>query len=275
MAGPRHIYKFVSADGTIAALIPLARAEFETSQPLLNATAGAIGMDYAVDLHRMGRAPLGVARETVRALITAPDSLALDSVSDQLVSDIQAIGRGQLWSIGADASERWSEARAVDVARPVVTYQSLRSAALTLTFERYTDWRAPVMTAIDASLRSGSVNVAVTNTGNGDVHAIQFVLSANAAGGFATPAVTHQLTGETWASTRTAANGQHKLRVDSGDYTVERTTDNGATWSDDYGAFSQGALQVGFMRLLPGTQTLVVTGCPNAELRIEFWPVFR
>ncbi len=275
VAGPRHVYKFVSTDGTITALFPLARAEFSTDQPLMNATAAAVGMDYAVDLHRTGRAPLGVARETVRALVTAPDSAGLDSASDQLVSDIQAIGRGQLWSIGADGSERWAEARAVDVARPVVTYQSLRSAAVTLTFDRYTDWRAPDLTVATASLRSGSVNVTVTNDGNGDVHAIRFLLEANAANGFATPAVTHGLTGETWASTRTAANNQHKLRVDAGAYTVERSTDNGATWASDYAAFSQGSLQVGFMRLLPGSQTLVVTGCPNAELRIEFWPVYR
>ncbi len=159
--------------------------------------------------------------------------------------------------------------------RPVVSYRSLRSAAIGLEFQRETEWRGATLTTVTATLDSGSELVAITNPGNADATAISFLIEANGAGGFEAPAVSHPLTGESWSSSRTAANSNHALRVDAGAYAVERTTDNGATWASDYAAFSQGSLQVGFMRLLPGSQTLVVTGCPNAELRIEFWPVYR
>ena len=275
MAGPRHIYKFVSSDGLTTATFPLARAEFESDQELRSALATAVGMDYAVDLHGSGRAPLDVATERARALLTGDDAADLDATADALTSAVLEIGRGQLWSIGADGTERWAWARATHVPRPVVTYRSLRSAALTLEFVRLSDWYGATKTTITATLDSASEIVAITNPGNADARAITFLLEANAASGFATPAFSHPLTGESWSSTRTAANGNHALRVDTGRYTVERTTDNGATWTDDYAAFSAGAVQVGFMRFLPGTQSITITGCPNAALTIEFWPVYR
>ena len=275
MAGPRHIYKFVSTDGLTTATFPLARAEFESDQALRNALAPAVGMDYVVDLHGSGRAPLDVATERARALLTGDDAADLDATADALTSAVLEIGRGKLWSIGADGTERWAWARATHVPRPVVSYQSLRSAAIVLEFVRLSDWYGATKTTITATLDSASEIVAVTNDGNADARAITFLLEANAASGFATPVVSHPLTGETWSSTRTAANGNHALRVDTGRYTVERTTDNGSSWTDDYAAFSVGAVQVGFMRFLPGAQSITITGCPNAQLTIEFWPVYR
>lgn len=275
MAGARHIYKFVSSDGLTTATFPLARAEFESDQGLRNALAPAVGMDYAVDLHGSGRAPLDTGAERVRALLTGDDAEDLDDTADTLTSAVLEIGRGKLWSIGADGTERWAWARATHVPRPTVSYQSLRSAAIVLEFVRLSDWYGDTLVTVTATLDSASEVVAITNPGNADARAITFLLEANVASGFAAPSFSHPLTGESWSSTRTAANGNHALRVDTGKYTVERTTDNGATWTDDYAEFSTGAVQVGFMRFLPGTQSITITGCPDAALTIEFWPVYR
>jgi len=275
MAGARHIYKFVSADGLTTATFPLSLAEFETDQEIRNALVPAVGLSYAVDLHGQGHAPLGLATERVRALLTGADSIALDAAAEALTGAVLEIGRGKLWSIGADGSERWAWARATRVPRPVVSYRSLRSAAIGLEFQRETEWRGATLTTVTATLDSGSELVAITNPGNADATAISFLIEANGAGGFAAPAVSHPLTGESWSSSRTAANGNHALRVDAGAYRVEYTTDNGGTWTNDYANFAQGIVQVSFMRLLPGTQSLTVTGCPNAQLTIEFWPAYR
>ena len=96
MAGARHIYQFVSSDGLTTATFPLARAEFESDQELRNAIVTAVGMDYAVDLHGQGRAPLGTATERVRALLTGDDADDLDDTADALTSAVLEIGRGNV-----------------------------------------------------------------------------------------------------------------------------------------------------------------------------------
>lgn len=275
MAGPRHITRFKSVDGLTVATLPTARAEVESSLELRNALVQAVGMDYAVDLHGTGKAPVGVGVERYRALMTAASDTALDTTADALAAAIWEIGRGKLWSVGADGTERWAWARAVAIPRPVVSYQSLRSGAVVVEFRRLSDWYAATETSVVVALTGSPQSVAVTNDGTIDARAVTFLLEADAAGGFSAPSFSHPLTGETWASTRVAGGANDALRVDAGKYTVEYTTDNAATWADDYANFSQGSLQVGFMRLLPGAQTLTVTGCPDATLTITFSAPFR
>ena len=80
MAGPRHITRFESVDGVTVATIPDARGEHEATLDLRNALATAVGMDYAVDLHGSGKAPLGVGQERVRALMTGDDERLLAEI---------------------------------------------------------------------------------------------------------------------------------------------------------------------------------------------------
>ena len=275
MAGPRHIVRFESLDATTVVNLPLARAELESSQELRTALVEAVGMDYAVDLHGTGRAPLGVGRERLRALLTGDDADAFDTAADALRADIYAIGRGKLWSVGDDATERWAWARARAMPDIQVSSRATRLAPVVIEFDRLSDWYGDTETEIVTALTTDPQVIAVTNDGTADARAITFVLDANAAGGFSAPEISHALTGESWASTRVASNGSHILRVNTGAYTVERSTDGGSSWSDDYAAFSTGSVQVGFMRFIPGAQSIEVAGCTNATLTISFYPAFR
>jgi len=275
MAGPRHIVRFESIDGLTIVTLPLARAEIESSQELRTALVEAVGMDYAVDLHGTGRAPLGVGRERLRALLTADDADAFDTAADALRADIYAIGRGKLWSVGDDATERWAWARARAMPDIQLSSRATRLAPVVIEFDRLSDWYGDTETEIVTALTTDPQAIAITNDGNADARAITFLLEAGGAGGFNAPSVSHALTGETWASTRTAAGALDQLRVNTGAYTVEYSDDDGATWSDDYALFSTGSVQVGFMRLLPGAQSIEVAGCTNATLTISFYPAFR
>jgi len=275
MAGARHITRFESVDGLTVATLPANLGEYESVQELRNALADAVGMDYAVDLHGTGKAPLAIGQERMRALLTAASDTALDTAADGLAAAIYAIGRGKLWRTAADGSEQWCWARAAAIPRPVVTYQSRVSGAFICEFRRLSDWYAETETIETFALTGSPQTIAITNAGNTDARAVTFLLEADAASGFAAPSIAHPLTGESWSSSRTANNGNHALRVNTGTYRVERTTDNGANWSDDYAAFSTGAVQVGFMRLLPGAQSLTVTGCPDSTLTISFYAPFR
>jgi len=275
MAGPRHIVRFESVDGLTVVTLPMARAEIESSQELRNALAVAVGMDYAVDLHGTGRAPLGTGRERLRALLAADDATAFDTDADALRADIYSIGRGKLYSADDDGTERWSWARPRAMPDIQLSSRADRLAPVVIEFDRLSDWYDDTQTSIVTALTTDPQTIAVTNSGNADVRAITFLLESGSAGGFDGPSVSHALTGETWTSTRTAAGALDQLRVNAGAYTVEYTDDDGATWSDDYALFSTGSVQVGFMRFLPGAQSIEVRGCTNATLTISFYPAFR
>ena len=273
--GIRHIVRFESLDGVTVVTLPMDRAEVESAQELRTAMVPGVGMDYAVDLHGSLPAPMGVGEERLRAVLYQGATPTIDTEVDALRQALHSIGRGRLWSEGADGSERWAWARAARMPDLTVSYESVFTAPILIEFTRLSDWFSATKTTVQQTILASPTTVNVTNDGTAPARAITFLLAAKAAGGFSSPSIVNALTGETWSSTRTASNGNHALRVDTGRYTVERTTDNGASWTDDYAAFSTGAVQVGFMRFLPGAQSITITGCPNAQLTIEFWPVYR
>ena len=192
---------------------------------------------------------------------------------EEIVLALQAV---RDYSDRLNDAARYRRALSETVRREIqLASRATRLAPVVIEFDRLSDWYGDTETEIVTALTTDPQAIAITNDGTADARAITFVLEAGGASGFDGPSVSHALTGETWASTRTAAGALDQLRVNTGAYTVEYSDDDGASWSDDYALFSTGSVQVGFMRFLPGAQSIEVSGCTNATLTISFYPAFR
>ncbi len=272
---PRLLTHFESLDGTVVVELPKRAYEWESSQGVRSAIEPAVGADYGVDLHGVLPAPLDVASERVRGLVVAASGAALDSDLAALRANLHAIGRGKLHATDGDGAYRWAWARLASMPDVSITYEMRRHAPFICQFTRLSDWFSATKTTVQQTILASPTTVNVTNDGAAPARAITFLLAAKGAGGFSSPSIANALTSESWASTRVAANASAQLRVDTGRMSVEYSTDAGNSWVDDYANFSTGAVQIGFLRLLPGSQSLTVTGVTNADLTVEFYAPYR
>ncbi|HQV45065.1 MAG TPA: phage tail family protein [Nitrospira sp.] len=270
MAAPRHITRFVSRDGSTVVMLPMDRAETESTQELRTALAPGLGMDYAVDQLGAMPAPKGVGNERLRAVLYGATGAAVDTQADALRSQIQSIGQGRLWSEGGDGTERWARARAERMPDLTVSYESMFTQPVSVEFLRLSDWFAETPTVVTQTLAGSPATVNVTNDGDADAREIVIEIAALGASGFVNPSITNVLTGETFTIARTAGSSAHRLRIDCGNYAVTRSTDSGSSWANEYVNLTVGSTQVGFMRLIPGSQSLTVTGCTNATITVTF-----
>ncbi len=275
MSSPRHISRFESADGALSITLPMLEGETESAQEYRTAFEHAVGMNYAVDLHGALSAPLGVGQERLRAFVSGSTSIALDVEVDLLRRRLYEIGRGRLWSVGADGTERWSWARCNSMPQMTVKSGIFQTMPVSIEFTRLSDWFAAIETSIVTTVSASPTSITITNDGTAPVRDIVFLLASRSTTGFSAPRITNGTTGETFVTTRVATSSTHRWRVDTGRYAVEYSTNSGTTWTNDYALFSTGSTQVGFMRLLPGPQVITITGAPTSTLTISFYATYR
>lgn len=275
MTRPRWITQFASRDGSTVVELPRGVYEWESSQSLRTAVVPALGSDYGVDLLGTIPAPVGVATERIRGLIVASDSADLDARVSALRAQLQGIGSGHLRATDGGGGYRWARARLASMPDVSITYEMRRHAPVVCEFTRYSDWLASSPTVVSNTLSGSPATVNVDNTGDADAREMVIEIRALGASGFSAPTVTNEMTGETLSSDRVASSSNHRLRFDCGRYAVERSINAGSSWANDYSHFTTGATQVGFMRLIPGSQPITITGCPNATVVITFYPAWR
>lgn len=271
MAAPRHITRFVSRDGSTIVDLPMDRAETESTQELRTALTPGLGMDYAVDQLGVMPATKDIGTERLRAVLYGATGAAVDTQADVLRGQIQSIGQGRLWSTGGDGTERWSRARPARMTDLTVSYESGFTQPVAVEFLRLSDWFSETSTVVSQTLSGSPTTVNVTNAGDADAREIVIEIAALGANGFVNPSITNVLTGETFSIARSAGSSTHRLRIDCGNYAVTRSTDSGSSWSNEYANLTVGSTQVGFLRLIPGSQGLTVTGCTNATITVTFY----
>lgn len=277
MSRPRLLLRFSAAGGGLAVEFPPAAYEWESSQSLRGATEPAVGADYAVDLLESRPAPKAVATERVRGLIVARDGAALNVEMDRLRSRLYRIGRGRLWAVDAAGNERWAWARLDSMPDITLTVEHRRHAPVILSFLRLSDWYAAEPVVIQQRVTSPTLNLAITNPGEATARQITVTLRSRTVAGFSQPTITNELTGETCGTSRVAGGATHVWRLDAGRLAVEYSTDGGTTWASDYANLITGPLQVGFLRVEPGTNPLTITsqGSPDYDLEIRFYPAWH
>lgn len=290
----RHLYKFDAPTGVPSVAFPTTAMRWESKQlSRINAQtsvssgssassdvglAYAIGTSYAIDLLSGLPAPKEISQETVSMTIGGPamSGPQLDAQLDAMRAALVTIGLGRLWTIDDSGGLRWAWARITQLPEVSLGVAQIGYVSLQVVFVRLSDWLSPTETQLVETVTTTPYTFTASPAGTATINAVTFLLTANAAGGFDAPTLTNNLTGETWSSTRVAANGD-QLRVDTGRMAVEYSTDGGTTWTPDYANFSFGATQADFMRLgaTGNSLTLTNSGTPDCTLDVSWFDAWH
>lgn len=290
----RRLYSFAASGGTPSVIFPTMQMSWQTKQlSRINAQtsvssgsstssdvglAYAVGTSYAIDLLSGMPAPMEISQETLSAAIGAGGLTGpqIDAQLDALRAALVSIGLGKLWTMDDNGDQRWAWARITQLPDVTLGVSHIGYAPFQVVFVRLSDWQSPTETTLSETVTTASYQFTASPAGSATVGSIVFLLTANAAGGFDAPSLSNALTGETWSSTRVAANGD-QLRIDTGRMAVEYSTDGGVTWTPDYANFSIGATQAGFMRFGAYANTLTLTnnGSPNCTLSVSWFDAWH
>lgn len=272
----RYPESFASADGGISYAFPGDGLEWSPSQGFRRSEAAAIGADYAWD-HLQGAAwPAAVAEEAVRFVIWGDTAADVDTAFDTCVATLRRIGRGKLWTTDAAGVRRWAWAKLA--ARPVttVTVDALFTLPVECIFARYSNWYAESPTTGSQALSASPTTWNITNPGTAPARGIVLRLRSNGATGATDPKFENLTNSHEIQTTRDLTGADHELRIDNGAQRVQRSTDDGATYADDWALVTVPADQVALLELEPGINSIRYTdaGTPDAVAEWSFYPEF-
>lgn len=268
---PRWIEKFTSADELQSYVFPRYNFESDHSQAVVNAYGQVLGADYPVDMLAYLSAPKGPGQETVRFALYNDDALSLSAEYDTAKTFFWRMGKGKLWSYDG-ATRRWAWARAAAIPDISLKQENFTFIPVSVTFDRLSDWFDATENDSTRTVVATPTSFTVTNGGAIDAQNIVFRFMANAAGGINNPKLTNLTTGESFSVAYVSTSVNSEVRVDTRRYAVETSENNGTSYASAYSALTLGPLQVGFMRLIPGDNTLQYTdtGTPNLDIEITF-----
>jgi hypothetical protein len=270
----RYLARFESTDGALVVTFGLNAYRWESDQAFRLALSPAAGADWAYDPAGKGRAPLDVAVERVSYLVRAATEAALETALAELRSRIARIGLGYLIRRDSDGTERRAFARPATM--PVISRVPGSQVAqpVVLEFRRLSHWMATTATTGSTTVTSTPHTWTISNPGDLPCDAVVFRLRSNSAGPTTDPKLENLTNGYWWATTRDLTHAYHEIRIDTGRWAVEWSTNDGASYSNDWALASIGATQVGIMRLEPGSNSMratVASGTPSYTLEWSFY----
>lgn len=271
----RYAEKFVGAStGTVT--FPLARYEYEPQQAYRVAEKPIVGANYPYDSAGLAPWAKEAGIEAVRFLLHGSDPEAVAASYDAMLAAIRNAGQGELWTVDAGGDRRWCRAKLDSRPAYFSGVAKWGYTPVTLRFRRYSEWFAESEQS-DVNDITVDGSFVVNNPGNAPVDFMTILLTPLSAGGFDNPIITNLANGYATGTLRASGATTQRFRINTERYLAEWSTDSGVTYSADYGNLYRGALQVGFMRLEPGDNTLtaVNTGSPNYRLTITFSPAFH
>lgn len=270
----RYISKFESNDTLISYQFPLGLYQWETSQRLRVPLSTGIAADYAHDHIGYAVSPQDPSRERIRCIAKETTSALLEAEIDEARAECYRIGLGKLYRVDADATLRWAWARLENM--PSFTREGGQSVHIPLIFDfvRISPWHPETATTGTQTVNETPEAFTINNPGNLPVYAMVFRLRSNGSNACTNPAITNTTNGLTISTTRDLTAADHELKIDTGRRTVEYSTDDGASYANDYSLFTVGADQGGtWMRLEPGDNAMSVTdgGTANYSFEWEFY----
>lgn len=269
--------RFESLDASLVVHIPDALLEYEPTQDFSLALNTLTRRSYAFDGYRGGLAAKAPGEESLRFGIWGRTDEEADELADSFLQASMRIGTGKLWIRLASGVERWAYARARS--RPAIrsSWDSPLITPVSWPLVRLSDWYAAEPTTFSQALSATPTNFVVTNPGTAVARDLVLRLRANAIGGFTNPAISNAANAHSVASTRDATGADDELRFDNAAHTVKRSTNDGATYADDYSLVTIGDLQAALLELAPGDNLLTYTdgGTPDAVLEGSFYAAYH
>ena len=268
---PRYLEKFENDGGTVSQVFPVKQYEWESSQGLRAPSAAIAGAHYELDLLGTGLGLKSSARERLRFLIPNITVATIETDFDTLKEKIYKIGRGKLYVINAAGdTRRWAYARPLMLPSSLVRVGQPRVLTVSaLEFRRDSDWFGAAQ-SINQTVSASPTTWTVTNPGNAPVYNAIMRLRANGAAGFANPMIENLTNGYYWSSSRGSISANSELKVDAGKATVEWSDNDGSSYADDFALFTRGTLQVQFMKLDVGANSIRYSGSGTPSLDVLF-----
>jgi hypothetical protein len=282
----RWLEKFSNVAGTSEVTFSRLEHEWIPSQPLDVPLAPAVGADYAVNLLGDGPMPKRTATERLRFLIqhkpaypdpdNPPAIIPADTIDlqvDRMRARLRQIGTGRLWRIDDSSNRQFCKAQIVAMPEFSFGPKNREFVPVSIEFARLSDWFAEHETVTTVEVDESPELFTVTNGGTAIASGITITLASDGTDGFINPRIDNLTTGEWFQVNRTGSNSNHRIRVNTATFRVERSTDGGTTWTNDYANLETGSTQAGLMTLAPGVNDFRYTqasGTPNATLVVQF-----
>lgn len=270
----RRLVRFESLDGATVVQFGEHGYSWQTDETLRLALSQAARASWAWDHLGTAPAPVDVAVERVVWTLIGATEADLEAQLSAVRAGLLAIGRGWLVRVDSDGTERRAVARAAMMPSFTRAPGSQRMLAIQLEFRRLSHWQATVQTTGSQLISAASVPFTISNPGNLACDAIVFRLRSNSATGGTAPRLDNTTTGWWFASSRTMTSAADEIRVDTGAWLVQWSTNDGASYTADWATFSYGTAQEGIMRLAPGVNQFVATvgsGTPDYTLEWAFY----
>lgn len=276
MFQPRIPIEFKNEALSLTFAFPLAEYSFELEQELYVPSSPQSGAHGEFDMLRDGvavKAPIDL-RLSYAVYETTPG--AVETKVDEMLAELWSFGRGWLYTSGLDASEavelRRTRARARSM--PALRWQGgdvLRKAA-NVGFRCDPFWYG--VTALAGSpftLNSDPDTFSITNGGNAPIYNAILTL----AGTYTNPVIRNTTNGYQVSSATDGSAAAHLLRFDAGRGAVEKSTNTGASYTNDYANYVRQSGQVHLMKLDVGQNDFTVTGCSSGTLAIDAYPAWH
>ncbi len=272
----KYLEKFESVDTVISVIFPLNLYEWSSRQALRLPRGVAVGADYSFDFLGFQPAPKQDGQERLRFASVGADA-SIEAEMQLLRADCVQIGRGKLFTLDSSGNRLWAYARLSAMPSFTVSYDRPRITPQGLDFIRMSDWYDDTQTTGTKVVTATSGSFIIANVGNAPVKNAIFRFRANTSAGLSNPTLSHLGNLHSFSSTRDSSGANDELRVDCGKPSVEWSTDDGATYADDYVNFALGATQVAIFVLEPGSNTINYTcsGTPNFDIDYSFYPAYH
>lgn len=267
----RFAEKFTNSGGSLSYTFPLEAYEWSSQADLRNQPATSVGLDYAYDLLRSSIAPVNLGKESIRFFIVQTTDALVDTQLDSLKSLAYRIGKGKLWTLGADGTRRWCWARLKAMPSFSVGVQNRKFQPAVLEFQRYSPWFAEnITTSTSATISASPTTYVVNNPGNIPVKIPVITLTPLGAAGYVDPTIENTTNGYSFQSLRDSVSTSSRLRFDCDRMAVEYSEDAAASWAPDWTNFNIGVNQAEMMILEPGDNNIKYTGGGTPNLTIVF-----
>lgn len=273
MAAPRYLEKFVNDDLSLTYTFPLNMYECEVTQGLRSPLMAVSGASYPYRMRGSNPSLKDAGKARVRFLVAQSTSALVDTETDSIRAKLYRMGRGKLYSLGADGTRRWAYAELAEMPSVTIGPKSLLVVPVSLGFNILGDAFGTTQYSQEFTLDSDPELFTITNAGDAEVYDAIMTIR----GTYTNPELTNTSTGYSWSSTRDGTSADHRLKVDAGRFSVEYSSDGGSVYADDVTLFTRGANQVQYMRLNPGDNEMSYAdgGTPNAVIAVSFYPAYH
>lgn len=269
----RRLVRLESLDGAIVVSFP-ARGYAWQSDPGTDAVLERVaGAAYAFDHGSAAEVVPGPSSERVAFGILGSSESDAEAKLSELISKCRRVGRGWLYRQDSTGVERRALARLSAIPRFTRAAGSQLWVPVVLEFQRLSDWQSVVPTTGSQVVASSPTNFSITNPGDLPCYAVVFRLRSNGTTTVA-PKIENLTNGWWLQSARTMSSANDEVRVDSGLWLWQWSTNDGASYSADWGNATIGASQRGIMRLEPGNNSMratVTSGTPAFTVEWEFF----